>query len=57
MFFFLEGVYGAGEFNVFKVFKKIIHDAAFADQVDCHQKLLENAESFEPQNHYGKRVL
>jgi hypothetical protein len=51
---YLKGVYGPEEFSIFKVFKKIINETTFADQVDVHQKLLENS-SFELKNHYGKK--
>ena len=48
-----RGIYNQEEYNVFKVFKKIIHDPVFDDMVECHKILLKQHVSSNPRNVYG----
>lgn len=53
---FFEGFYNVEEFTVFKIFKKLIHDTTFVDQVDNHERLVGNT-NFEPKNYYGRNLI
>lgn len=52
-----RGLYNQKEYNVFKMFKKIIHDPAFNDIVDRHKVLVQQQVPLNPRNIYGWLII